>query len=440
MASSSRIYKNQSGDMLVPNNIDGYMNEMNFFNSGKLIAIFLTAFADFSVFLWMQDIQSGWVFKLLITLLVIYINTIVLRYVVLEESYYYKMYKKMQKYEITTADLFWDIVGIRDTEDGAICIYSDLKNAVMVKLERGTTVGKSAEAKENYYDSVSNFYKELNLRNLSYIHLNIMEPASKDPRLSELDELQKKSKHNASLNKLVEESTAYMKRVTRSALFETDYYLVYTYNSNRTDVLISDVCECCESLSPNAYASYSILHKKELVELQREQMGIKFFDYSKAMLRVYANTNNTSLTDAFTIKAINYSGNDNKQITVDAQGNARLNRLKDLLEDGTIEKDSWSVKDVLQGHLRKSSVVADSLETMTNKTKELSSEASMSGLDLDTLLGVSVEGHTEEYYREEEKEVNKNINKSNNSKQDTKLKEPKAVEDIEDETDELIDF
>ena len=64
----------------------------------------------------------------------------------------------------------------------------------------------------------------------------------------------------------------------------------------------------------------------------------------------------------------------------------------------------------------------------------------MSGLYLDTILGVSVEGHTEEYYREEEKEVNKNINKSNNSKQDTKLKEPKAVEDIEDETDELIDF
>lgn len=373
------------------------MNDMSFFNSGKLIATFIMLFGDFGVFLWSQDIQSGWVFKALLGLLVLFVDTLIIRFVILEERYYYKMYKKMQKYEVTTADLFWDIVGIRETDDGAICIYSDLKNAVMVKLERGTTVGKNAEARENYYDAVSNFYRELNLRNLSYIHTNIMESAIKDPRLSELDELQKKSRYNTSLKKLIEESTAHLKRVTRSALYETDYYLIYTYNSNRSDMLIPDVCECCELLSPNAYVSYEILHKKDIVDLQREEMGIKFFDYSKAMLRVYADNSNAGLSDTFTIKSINYP---NKQIRVDAQGNTRLHRLKDLLEDGTISKGEWSVQDVLQGRLHKQpradNITADVLGNTITKPDD-----DITGVDFDSLFGIDSQGHRTDNIKEE---------------------------------------
>ena len=56
----------------------------------------------------------------------------------------------MKKYEISTPAIFWDIASIKETEEGAILIYSSSKIGVIFS-QRDTITGKEPEFKEYHY-------------------------------------------------------------------------------------------------------------------------------------------------------------------------------------------------------------------------------------------------------------------------------------------------
>lgn len=78
----------------------------------------------------------------------------VVRFVIFEEKFNYRMYKQMLEYEVSTPATFWDIVAIKNTEDGAILTYRDGKVAVMLKVDRDTITGKPREFKETHFDAI----------------------------------------------------------------------------------------------------------------------------------------------------------------------------------------------------------------------------------------------------------------------------------------------
>ena len=162
MANSSRLMVDRNGKIFMPMNVDGGNWSDSFFTSGKMATLIGMLVGAILVGMWMSDKQLGLQKTLLIigVMFILYIE--LTRYVIFQEKYYYRMYIKMKQYQNPTPAVFWDIVSIRDTDDGAIMQYSDLKTAIMIRLERDTIVGRNADFREEHFDALSDMYKELN--------------------------------------------------------------------------------------------------------------------------------------------------------------------------------------------------------------------------------------------------------------------------------------
>lgn len=348
MANSDRLVKNRSGQMLIPMNVDGGAWEDSFFNSTKLVILFGTAFVNFIIIAWLTTLYVGWPVYVVIGLILAFLDQLILRYFIFEESYYYRMYKKMKQYEISTPSVFWNISSIRDTEDGGLMIYADGKVGLIVRLERDTITGKSEDFREMHYDAISDFYKELVIKNLKFVQMNIMEQAGKDPRLQKLDDLVIKAS-NPNIAKIVEAQVGHIKKITRATLFESDYFLIYSDDINRLDGLTTDAIDCIYKLLDGAFIGYSILNTNEIIEMLKETYGVKYFDYTEAAVSMHRDTG-INIPKAFNIDGINFVSGESAEV-----GNverSRLNVLTSYISKGIVRNGEWTTKDALQGKIR----------------------------------------------------------------------------------------
>lgn len=349
MANSERLVKNRSGQMLIPMNVDGGAWEDRFFNSTKLVILAGTIFINVLVIAWLTTLYAGWPAYVILGSILLFIDQLILRYFIFEESYYYRMYVKMKKYEISTPSVFWNISSIRDTEDGGIMIYGDGKVGLIVRLERDTITGKSDDFKERHYDAISDFYKELVIKNLKFVQMNVMEQAGKDPRLQKLDDLVIKA-DNPNIAKIVEAQVGYIKKITRATLFESDYFLIYSDDINRLDSITSDAIDCIYNLLDGAFIGYSILNTNEILEMLKETYGVKYFDYTEAAVSMHRSTS-INIPKSFNLVQVNFISGESAEI-----GNVEKNRLNVLtsyIERGIIKTGEWATKDALQGRIRK---------------------------------------------------------------------------------------
>lgn len=335
--------------MLIPMNVDGGGWDDKFINSTKLAILLILMFLDIGVIAWSTQLYIALAGKIVIYLILAFITQWVIRFLIFEEKYYYRMYKKMQQYKTSNPSVFWNIAMMKDTDDGAILVYSDGKVGILVRLERDTITGKQEAFRETHFDAISDFYRELNLKGLSYIQMNIMEVAGKDPRLAVLDKLVV-NPDNKNISKLIESEVAYIKKITRATLFESDYVLIYTTDMNRSDTLISDAIDCIYKILEGGFIGYSILTSREILERVKEEYGVKYFDYTEATVNMYKN-NGLSIPQAVSISGINYTSG--KYQEVDNIGRKRLITLASYVDRGILKEGEWSVETALQGKIRK---------------------------------------------------------------------------------------
>lgn len=334
--------------MLIPMNVEGGAWEEGFFTSSKVCILIAAAFINAGVVMWLSTLYVGWPAKVLVYLILAFLDQLVIRLFIFEEKYYYRMYQKMKQYEVSTPSVFWNIASMRDTEDGVILVYGDGKVGILIRMERDTITGKTPEFKEIHYDAISDFYKELNLKNLKFIQMNIMEQAGKDPRLQKLDELVIKAE-NKNIAKIVESQVGYIKKITRATLFESDYFLIYSEDMNRSDSIVSDSIDCIYKLLDGAFIGFSVLSSNDVLELMKEQYGVRYFDYTEATVGMYRNSG-VHIAKAFTITGVTYTSGDTDKV-----GNVENNRLIALasyISRGVIKPGEWTVKDALGGKIR----------------------------------------------------------------------------------------
>lgn len=308
---SQRIVRNKNGQVFIPMNIDGGVLEDNFITSVKVAVLIILGFAFFISWVWVLGWDTGWVAKFLAFIVILYLVTLVIRKFVMEEDYFLKIYRRMKNYEITTPAVFWDIVNIKENDDGTVVIYSDFKIGVILKLFRDSVIGRSEDFKERHYDSISEFYKELNLRGYRVIQMNIMEAAGKDDRVNVLDNLIAKCS-NENLKKLIEVQVNYIKSITKSTLIERDYFLIYTEDVNKSDIIISDVTDSAVNLLGGAYSGYRLLNLDEIIELVKDIYGVKYFDCSEAVLNVFRSN---ILNEPFKVVGLVTSDNETLEIS-----------------------------------------------------------------------------------------------------------------------------
>jgi len=290
MANSTRrkAYTDRSGNMFLPMNVEGGTWNEHFLTTPKVACIIgiILAFISIIIYLSSEDVQAslfGYVFYLTIWAI---LSTLILRFIVFEEKFYYRMYKKLEEHEITTPAIFWDIVAIHDTPEGAIMTYSDARIGIVVKLDRDTITGKSVDFQETHYDAISDFYRAVAENNYSFVQMNIMETAGKDPRLNEVSKLLRKSK-NERVCKLMELEIGHIKNMTNKSLYESDYFVFYTKDLQKLDTIIEDLQECLFKLIDGAYTGYTFLSQKEIVDLVKELYGVNYFNSTDASLKMF---------------------------------------------------------------------------------------------------------------------------------------------------------
>lgn len=332
--------------MLIPMNVDSNSLDYSFINSAKVCILAIMLFINGGLIAWALDSYMNWLMYLVLFVFMGTIDILVTRYAILEEKYYHRMYKKMKQFEISTPSVFWNIVSMKETDEGTVMVYADGKIGVVVKMERDTIIGKDSDFEEIHYDAISDFYRELNLKGLKYIQLNIMEQAGKDPRLQKLDELVTKT-DNKNISRIIEAQVGHIKRITRATLFETDYFIVYTDNTNLSDTIIQDTVDCVYKLLNGGFIGYSLLGSADIIELFKDENNVKYFDYTEATYNVYKNFG-VNIPKAFDLVSITYENGEEESID-----NTKYNKILDLchkVERGDIGIYEYNIKEILNSH------------------------------------------------------------------------------------------
>lgn len=344
MANSSRLYKDKNGNMFIPMNVEGGSWDEHFITTPKLVCIVMMLVSAIFIWGYLADAQSSVTSYIIFYFIWALICFYVLRFVIFEEKFYYRMYKQLKESEITTPSVFWDIASIKDTIDGAILTYSDAKIGVLVRIERDTITGKPEEFRETHYDAISDFYKEVMLHKYQFIQLNIMEQAGNDPRLDELDKLIYSS-DNPNIRLVMEKQIGYIKNITHHTLYESDYFLFYTSDLSKIDVIIDEVIDMVYKLLDGAYIGYRVLRARDIIEFVKEEYGVKYFNYTEATLSMFK-SHGVSTKSPFNIIKINYS--DGEIQTINQQERNKIKRLASDVLNGTIELGDISIKEALK--------------------------------------------------------------------------------------------
>lgn len=373
MANKSRLMLDKNNRMMIPMNVEGGVWDEGFLNTTKVCVLIVMVFLSGGIVLWTKSAYLSMWSMLLVYGILMAADITVIRYLIFEENYYYGMYEKLKKHEISTPSVFWNIVSVRDTENGAVMIYGDGKIGMMVKVERDTITGKNEDFKEHHYDILSDFYRELNKKGIKFVQMNVMEPAGKDPRLPKLDKLAVKSE-NKNICKIVEAQIGYIKRITRASLFETDYFLLYR-ESEKMDALVNDVLETTCMLLDGAVNSVGVLGSKDIMDIVKEEYGVRLFDYTETLSDMYRNEG-IKVSKAFRITGITFDTGEYMEI--DPEGLRKLHTFAEYLKNGTVNKDTYNIKDILDGYLGNGmgvkTVRFDELEEETESEEEMISD------------------------------------------------------------------
>lgn len=324
-------YTDRNGNMFMPMNVEGGTWNENFITTPKVFTIvgIIVSLVLLIVYL-NEGGYKPFAYILFISIWFV-ISTTLLRFVVFEETFYYKMYKELSQHEISSPALFWNIASIKDTDEGAILTYADGKIGVIVKAERDTITGKNKDFKEIHYDAISDFYKELATNRFCFVQMNIMEQAGKDPRLNELSKIVNKS-DNANIRKLMEMQVGHIKNITHKSLYESDYFLIYTNDMTRIDNLIGDVTECIFKLLDGAFIGYNILLSRDVVDLVKELEGVNYFNSTDASLQMF-NRNAAGNVIPFNIKGILWDDDVDQELN-----NIEISKLRNTTNGVLAEK------------------------------------------------------------------------------------------------------
>lgn len=337
---SKRLRMNEQGRMFIPMNVEGGGYDENFFSTPKLITVGLLVLVLVILIATLASPENrlSVLGKVLTILLYLFIASFVVRYVIFEERYYFKMYKKMLANQNPTTAVFWRIAAIRDTVRGGILRYSDGKYGAILKLERDSIIGKNSEFRESHFDALSDFYKEIALRKLAFVQLNMMERADNDSRIPALDTLIL-NEPNANLRKVLQLELGYIKNRSRETLYETDYILVYTTKLERVDSLISDIQSCASILLDGAYSGFEILGQREIIDIHKEIFGIGYFNLSEASINTFNEVG--AKKKAITLKALKLTNGRTVELT--KRDTDIINRLLKRVEDGEVDISDISV-------------------------------------------------------------------------------------------------
>jgi len=343
----SKRLKKKNGKIFMPMNMSVNTDSENFMNVPKLIVTALLVVASFVFGNFIMKSRLNLIGYIIYMLVFILIFQLVVRYIIVEETYFSKMYAKHLANKRTKLDVIWKISSVRNTPEGAILMYNTAKIGCVIRLERDTIVGKASDNEELHADAWSDFYRELNEKKLAYVQLNLMELAEKDKRINDLANIAS-NVENENLRLILEQEVGYIKEISRATLSENDYILIYRNSANKMDSLIEDVKEAAAQLLKGAYSDVVVLSEKDIYDLPKSMYNTEYFDGIGAQINVYKN-NNTKIKPVVSITSITFS--DASSMDIGDRERKVISKLTSLVKDGSLKYGEWSLKEALNGRM-----------------------------------------------------------------------------------------
>ena len=127
MANTSRRIIGRDGKTFLPMNMQGSTGKEYFITVPKLvimclIALYLYLYISFGSTSGFTVL--GWILTGIISFLIL---QWVIRKFILDENYFFKIYNTTRKMKDVSPDVFWNVPSIRNTVDGSILVYVNVK-------------------------------------------------------------------------------------------------------------------------------------------------------------------------------------------------------------------------------------------------------------------------------------------------------------------------
>lgn len=284
MANSNRRLPDREGKMFIPNSIDRNTGEEDSkFSAGSIVVLGVLLVGDVLTALALLGGEFNRNFNIIVWVGLLIINLVIIDRNVVGSSKYKKVIDKIKEYNGVTPAKFWDISNIENYTEGSIAEFTDGRIGVYVRLDRDTLIGHSEEFREEFYDNISDVYKDLNELGYSFVIMNIMNSAGKDKRIETLDEVvSKANESNAALGEIMAMQVEHIKKITENNLYEEEIMFIGTTDRNNRDNFIDNVIMILGRLVNSGYSGFEILKEYDIKEFAKYEFGVKEFDIEEA--------------------------------------------------------------------------------------------------------------------------------------------------------------
>lgn len=271
--SYKRLVKHpQNGKIFLPINIDGLEETDHFMTMPKLVV--LGILGVFLIIIIGSASQGG--INLFAGLFIWFIIAqYVIRYVVFEEKRYYKAYMQTKQVEVCTPAEFFKITAVRETSNGSVILFQNRQVGVLVRLERGTVVGRLNDFMGEHYDAMSEMFRALLRAKLKFLVMDVCESTGNESTVDALGRLTVNST-NKNINKLMELQVGYIKTLVNDTIYSKDYLLIYT-EASRVGTLIAEVEEALRMSMDGAIDGYEIMDQNGISAFVSEYFGVGYF-------------------------------------------------------------------------------------------------------------------------------------------------------------------
>lgn len=284
MANTNRRIPDKDDRMFIPTSIDRNTGvEDSRLDTGQVFILGVIGVIDVLVILSLIGNSYRLLFNTICWAIFIIVNLIVLDRAIIKSNKYKALIEKIEEYSKVRPDFLWDIINIDSYTDSSMVEFYDGRSGVFVRLDRDTLIGRDENFKEEFYDSISDVYRELNSRNYEYVVINIMDSAGKDKRLDELDEvIDMANKYNEALGDIMRMQIDYIKKLTENNLYEEEILFICTRKREVREYFIDDVESILGRLVGNGYIGFSILNEDDIKDFAKYIYGVREFDIKSA--------------------------------------------------------------------------------------------------------------------------------------------------------------
>lgn len=253
--------------------VDGGMGrEDSFFGPWKILT--LSIMGAFFVFTIIYSIIKGnALYFLEFNAIAAIVDFFAIRYIILEEKKYDKLFAASHYEEAQPAEIFDNVMRLSgDNRDSLSFMYMGTgETCLVIQIQHGSIVGKGLQYEEVYYDVLSDALRMLIKNDYVVIRKQMMINCRDDPRLTMLRKKEVKI-DNSSVQELIRDELGYLMSISAEVQYENEYWFVYTKKSAAEEVFLGDVSRAVTLLKTVARLSH-ICTKGELYMLAQDEFG-----------------------------------------------------------------------------------------------------------------------------------------------------------------------